>query len=541
MDPPDVFVDPVGGVLAGAHGQDDGGGAGDCVAACKDSDLLGMGHVVRVDAALAGGGQAGGGGTDQGVGAGADGDDDGVHVHDPLFFLLGDGGAASAGVRIAQLLGHALQPDHMAVLITQDGAGIVEQIELDALSLGMLHLFLAGGHLIPAAAIDNVYLAGAQTLGHAGRVHGHVAGAHNGDLVEALDGGVIVVPVGLHQVGAGEQLVGGIDAHQVLAGDVQELGQACAGANEDGLVALLKELVDGDGLAHNDIVLDLHAQGLQILDLSSHDLLGQTELGDAVDQHAAGLVEGLKNGYVIAHFAHVAGAGQAGRAGADHRHLVAVAGRNDGSRLVLFGHVVIRHKALQATDGHALSPDAADAAGLALPLLGADAAADGGQRVGGGDDLIGGVKVALSDLGDEFGDTHAHRAAGAAHGFLAVQAALGLGNGGLRVIAQCDLIKVRGAHHGVLLRHGVLEELFLHDDIRQDPLQVGQTLLQLRQVDLAVLVDADHFLHETGLILRDLGAYGLILVQFSHFSFLPLCGKYAWQPRPARPCRRRRA
>ena len=36
----------------------------------------------------------------------------------------------------------------MAVLIAVDRAGIVEQLELDALGLGMLDLFLTGGQLV---------------------------------------------------------------------------------------------------------------------------------------------------------------------------------------------------------------------------------------------------------------------------------------------------------------------------------------------------------------------------------------------------------
>ena len=46
--------------------------------------------------------------------------------------------------------------------------------------------------------------------------------------------------------------------------------------------------------------------------LVGDDGLGQTELGDAVDQHAAGGVQGLKDGDLIALLGQVAGAGQAG-------------------------------------------------------------------------------------------------------------------------------------------------------------------------------------------------------------------------------------
>ena len=52
--------------------------------------------------------------------------------------------------------------------------------------------------------------------------------------------------------------------------------------------------------------------------------------------------------------------------------------------------------------------DAADAFALALGLLGTDAAADGGQGAVLGDDLVGGLKVALGDLGDELRDVDLH-------------------------------------------------------------------------------------------------------------------------------------
>ena len=66
--------------------------------------------------------------------------------------------------------------------------------------------------------------------------------------------------VGAHQVDAGEVLVGGVDAVEVLAGDVQEDRQAGAVGDEDGVEAFFGEqLVDGVGLADDDVALDLDA------------------------------------------------------------------------------------------------------------------------------------------------------------------------------------------------------------------------------------------------------------------------------------------
>ena len=376
----------------------------------------------------------------------------------------------------------------MAVLVALDGDRVIEQHELDLFGLCVLHLFLTGRQLVLAAAVGDVHMLRAQTLCHAGRVHGHVAAAHDGYAVELLDGRIVIVPVGLHQVHAGEELVCGVHAQQILAGDVQKLGQTSAGADEHGLIAVLEQLVHGQGLADDHVVLDHDAHGLQVFDLGGHDLLGETELGDAVDQNAAGLVESLKNGHFIAHLAQVASAGQARRAGADDGDLVSVGfGHGDGG-LVLFGHVVVGHKALQTAYAHALALDASDAFALALLFLGADAAADGGQGVGGGDDVVSGVKVALGHLGDKLGDAHGHRAAGAAQGVLAVEAALCLVYGHLGGIAQGHLVKILVPYQRILLRHGI----FLH-------------------------------------------------LHISHCVFLPSFYRCAERPHPARPCRRRRA
>ena len=105
----------------------------------------------------------------------------------------------------------------------------------------------------------------------------------------------------LHQVGTGQVLVGGADAGIALAGDAHKPGQTGAGADEHGLKThVLHQLVDGEHLADNHIGHDLHAQRFQLVHLALHDGLGETELRDAVDQNAAGGVECLKDGDLIA-------------------------------------------------------------------------------------------------------------------------------------------------------------------------------------------------------------------------------------------------
>ena len=237
---------------------------------------------------------------------------------------------------------------------------------------------------------------------------------------------------------------------------MQELGQAGARADEHGLEAVVKELVHGDGLADDGVVDDLDAHLGEVLDLGGHDLFRETELGNAVDENAAALMEGLEDGHVIAHLAEVARAGQARGAGADDGDLMAVLDRDGGFGLILAGHVPVGDKALETADADAFALDAADALRLALLFLGADTAADGGQRVRGGHDLVGGLKIALADLLEEARDLDGHGAAFAAGRILAVEAAGGFLFGGFGVIAEGNLVKVAGTDNGILFRHLVL-------------------------------------------------------------------------------------
>ena len=88
---------------------------------------------------------------------------------------------------------------------------------------GVMDLFGPGGHLLARAAVEDVDVLGAQPPGRAGGVHGHVAAADHAHAPPADDRRVVVGKgVGLHQVRAGEILVGRVDAAEVLAGHAHE-------------------------------------------------------------------------------------------------------------------------------------------------------------------------------------------------------------------------------------------------------------------------------------------------------------------------------
>ena len=159
----------------------------------------------------------------------------------------------------------------------------------------MVQLGATAGHLVLGTTVGDDGVLGAQALGGTDGVHGHVAAAKDNDVLAVLGGGVVLGElVGLHQVHAGEVLVREEDVGQVLAGDVEELGQASAGRHVDSVEALLEQLLGRGHVAHDGVVLKLDAHVLQAINLALDDCLGQTELGDAVDQHAAAGEEASK-------------------------------------------------------------------------------------------------------------------------------------------------------------------------------------------------------------------------------------------------------
>ena len=115
----------------------------------------------------------------------------------------------------------------------------------------------------------------------------------------------------------------------------------------------------------------------------------------------------------------------------------------------------VGHEPLQAADAHGFAADGLGAVLLALGLLVADTAADGGQVAAVGDDLISAGEVALSDMSDELGDALIDRAALGAGLFPALQAPHGLADGVGRGVPELHLVKVFAADFDRLLGHGI--------------------------------------------------------------------------------------
>ena len=116
-----VFVDGGGSVLARAHGEDNGGRAGDGVAARVNALTGGEARFLLSDnAAPLLGFKPRGSGLDEGVRAGAQGHDHAVQVKRKLAALFRHGAAAAGGVGLTQLHFLAVYGTDPALVVAQD-------------------------------------------------------------------------------------------------------------------------------------------------------------------------------------------------------------------------------------------------------------------------------------------------------------------------------------------------------------------------------------------------------------------------------------
>ena len=149
-----ILRDARGGALAGTHGQDHGGRADDRVTAGEHARLRrGARALVGHDQAARRHFQPRRGFRDQRVGLRARRNHQHVDVDDELAALDRRRAATAARVRLAQLHAHAFDAGHPALLVAQDARRVRQQLETDALLLGMVHFLGARRHLLAAAAV----------------------------------------------------------------------------------------------------------------------------------------------------------------------------------------------------------------------------------------------------------------------------------------------------------------------------------------------------------------------------------------------------
>ncbi|OPZ46231.1 MAG: hypothetical protein BWY94_00791 [Actinobacteria bacterium ADurb.BinA094] len=303
----------------------------------------------------------------------ADGGDDLVALDDELGALDRHRAAAAGGVRLAQL--HALHLDagDLVALVREDAQRGAEQLELDALLLGLVDLGVVGRHLLARATVEAGDLFGAEAHGGAAGVHGGEAAADDGDLLAGVHRAVALeVP---------EVVDRGDHTGSVLTGDVHEVRVEGAEGEEDGVVLGL-ELLELEVDAQPHTGLELHAHPPEDVDLLLEDVAGQAVAGDAVAEHAARLGLRLEDLDGVALQARVEGGGEAGRPGPDDGDPLARVGLGLGRQqqlaLELAGPRLVGHEAMQLADGDRVVDELPSARAFAGPR--AHAAQDAGER-----------------------------------------------------------------------------------------------------------------------------------------------------------------
>ena len=175
------------------------------------------------------------------------------------------------------------------------------------------------------------------------------------------------------------------------------------------------------------IEIEIHPHIAQAIDFGRNHILGKPEGRNAVNEHAAGLMQGLKDIDLQTGSRADAGTGKGAGARAKTGNLFGAvrnfAGGHFSSRFC--GHfriMAIGDKAFQASDGNWLAFGQKHAFAFALVFLRADPAANGWQAVGGVDYFIGFRQGAVRNLLDEIPDRHFNRTAADTFGLFALQA-----------------------------------------------------------------------------------------------------------------------
>ncbi|MPM60295.1 hypothetical protein SDC9_107146 [bioreactor metagenome] len=335
----------------------------------------------------------------------------------------------------------------------------MEEQKFNSLFLGVLNLFLSGRHLHLGSAVDDGHLLRTQSFCRPCSIHGNVATSEDRNLMRIEERGKrFSHRIRLHQVAAGQVLVGRENTYVVLPLNPHELGKAGTRTYEYCIKAItIHQIADLTGLAHQIVALDLNAHLHQIVQLMLHDLLGKTEFRNSVDQYATCFVQGFEHHYLMPFPAQVSCSGDACGTSTHHRHFLAslcLDGR-DFFQIMLTG--IVSDKTLDTADGnrlvHILEHLAHRAIELTLALLRTDASTDRWQQAALLDDLHRFGIVAFGSLCDEGRNVDGHRTTGDAGLGLALQTAHCLYPDLAVGVSEGDLLHILHPNRALLGRH----------------------------------------------------------------------------------------
>ena len=332
-------------------------------------------------------------------------------------------------------------------------------MELDALLLGMRDLFNTRRHLLFGAAINQVHLFRSKTHGCTGRIHRHIAPAQNSHLLRWVDRRMrTTLIVGLHEVGARQIFVRRKDTDQIFARDVHKFRQACPGSDEHrGKAVLLHQILDLARASNHKIRFQLHTHLRERVDLLLHNRLGQAELGDAINKHAARLMERFEHHNLMAFAPHIRRHRDTRRSAANHRHALACRRLDSRDLLRTLFTLQVSNIALDASNGdrqlHILQRLAEGTRLLTLRLLRTDTSADRRQQTAFTDDRDRLIKASFGCGFQEIRDANAHGATLDARRCLTLQATHGFHTRLLSRVPERDFSHVLSPHVRILRRH----------------------------------------------------------------------------------------
>src|SRR5262249_49255282 len=128
--------------------------------------------------------------------------------------------------------------------------------------------------------VDHVDSFWAEAHRDPGGIHRRVAGAEHSDTLTDLHRRIVLGKlVRLHQVDAREKLVGRVNSGEVFARQIQKVWQAGAGPQEDGIVSLVEEFVDGLSFTDHTARHEFDADVFEFANLGRDDTLGQRNSG----------------------------------------------------------------------------------------------------------------------------------------------------------------------------------------------------------------------------------------------------------------------
>ena len=187
--------------------------------------------------------------------------------------------------------------------------------------------------VLARAPVDDIHILGAQPHRTPRRIHRHIAAADHRHLLAHLDrGGIPGIEVGLHEIGPGQEFIGGINHVEVFPGDLEKHRQPRPGGQINSIVAGVEQLIQTEIDPDHRIELDLHTQRSHVVDFTLDDFLGQAEFGNAIHQHSPRHMQGFEHGHLMPQDGQVGGHREPGGTGPDDRHPLAAGGCNVGDR-----------------------------------------------------------------------------------------------------------------------------------------------------------------------------------------------------------------